>query len=537
MSQQSRVRRISRIKAFFIISVGFVLDAYDLFLINIIMVILGDLYDRSDLQEALLASSTLVGAMLGQLIFGLLSKRISESVAFMTTIALIVVGMAGIVASVDSDALSIYWLLIAFRFILGLGIGGEYPLSASLVREIFDPRTAAAAAPVGTADPEDDALASVSLLAPSSTASLAEVDGKRATRISSNKPVMALFSMQGVGNFLAPLVVLGLLFASNDLSTEILWRLAFGLGLIPALALIPLRWYLHLSLHVHGRPLADGLVSQKEGIRPATAAGATHSSSVSLSGSNVSFSSADLAVGPYSHVPSPQAAPADATMAAPLTDAAADGAEKNSRRHQCSHTRSLLNLVGCAVSWFLFDVSFYGNALFSSSVLNIVFDTGDADHPSHSDLISIAVASLCLSAIALPGYWMATAFVDRIGSIRLQTAGFAMTGLIFGVMGFFYSALQANPAAFIVLYGLSFFFGNFGPNSTTFVLPTQLFDADVRTSYHGYAASAGKAGAIAGSFVFGFFIHVFGIETTLYSCAAVSVLGLLSTVAFIRGGR
>lgn len=34
---------------------------------------------------------------------------------------------------------------------------------------------------------------------------------------------------------------------------------------------------------------------------------------------------------------------------------------------------------------------------------------------------------------------------------------------------------------FAALYGLTFFFANFGPNSTTFVLPAELFPTRVRS--------------------------------------------------------
>ena len=46
-----------------------------------------------------------------------------------------------------------------------------------------------------------------------------------------------------------------------------------------------------------------------------------------------------------------------------------------------------------------------------------------------------------------------------------------------------------------------FFFANFGPNSTTFVLAAELFPTRVRSTCHGLSAAAGKAGAIIGVFI------------------------------------
>lgn len=53
---------------------------------------------------------------------------------------------------------------------------------------------------------------------------------------------------------------------------------------------------------------------------------------------------------------------------------------------------------------------------------------------------------------------------------------------------------------FAVLYGLTFFFANFGPNSTTFVLPAELFPTRIRSTCHALSAAAGKAGAMVGAF-------------------------------------
>ncbi|MCL7035170.1 hypothetical protein MKW94_007882 [Papaver nudicaule] len=52
------------------------------------------------------------------------------------------------------------------------------------------------------------------------------------------------------------------------------------------------------------------------------------------------------------------------------------------------------------------------------------------------------------------------------------------------------------------MYALTFFFANFGPNSTTFVVPAEIFPARLRSTCHGISAAAGKAGAIVGAFGF-----------------------------------
>ncbi|GJY99585.1 inorganic phosphate transporter 1-4 [Tanacetum coccineum] len=52
------------------------------------------------------------------------------------------------------------------------------------------------------------------------------------------------------------------------------------------------------------------------------------------------------------------------------------------------------------------------------------------------------------------------------------------------------------------MYSLTFFFANFGPNTTTFVVPAEIFPARVRSTCHGISAASGKLGAIVGAFGF-----------------------------------
>lgn len=61
---------------------------------------------------------------------------------------------------------------------------------------------------------------------------------------------------------------------------------------------------------------------------------------------------------------------------------------------------------------------------------------------------------------------------------------------------------EVADAFCIARYGLTFFFANFGPNSTTFILPSETFPAEVRTSLNGFSAAMGKAGAAIGSAMF-----------------------------------
>jgi PHS family inorganic phosphate transporter-like MFS transporter len=97
---------------------------------------------------------------------------------------------------------------------------------------------------------------------------------------------------------------------------------------------------------------------------------------------------------------------------------------------------------------------------------------------------------------AVPGYWFTVAFVDTVGRKPIQLAGFAILTVLFIVMGFDYWNL--SPNSLLAVYVLAQFFFNFGPNSTTFIVPGECFPTRYRSTSHGLSAAAGKIGSIIG---------------------------------------
>ena len=82
---------------------------------------------------------------------------------------------------------------------------------------------------------------------------------------------------------------------------------------------------------------------------------------------------------------------------------------------------------------------------------------------------------------------------------------------------------------FLVLYALTFFFANFGPNSTTFFIPAEVFATKFRSTLHGVSAATGKLGAVVGAFGFGALQLKFGTRVTLVALAIVNFIGMLFT--------
>lgn len=55
---------------------------------------------------------------------------------------------------------------------------------------------------------------------------------------------------------------------------------------------------------------------------------------------------------------------------------------------------------------------------------------------------------------------------------------------------------------FVFLYCLANFFQNFGPNTTTFIVPGEAFPTRYRSTAHGISAASGKFGAVLAQVAF-----------------------------------
>jgi PHS family inorganic phosphate transporter-like MFS transporter len=122
--------------------------------------------------------------------------------------------------------------------------------------------------------------------------------------------------------------------------------------------------------------------------------------------------------------------------------------------------RKLLGTSGC---WFLFDVMFYGNTIFQPVVLSAAF--GPAETVS-----KVAQDTLLINAMAFPGYLASIVLIGRQSPKFVQAQGFLLVGFIYTAIGSFFGELAGNRCLLLGGYGASFFFSNYGPNSTVRVL-------------------------------------------------------------------
>jgi MFS transporter, PHS family, inorganic phosphate transporter len=400
---------VLRRRALLVSGMGFFTDAYDLFVISIVSTLLKSQWHLSTSELALLNAVMLGAAFLGALVFGRIADVVGRTRVYWMSAALMVVAAVG---SALAPSLAV---LIAFRFVLGFGVGGDYPVSAVLMSEYASPRNR-------------------------------------------GRMVGLVFSAQAVGLVVGPLVALALL--GGGAGPAATWRILLGLGAVPAAAAVWLR-----------RKLPE---------------------------------------------------PPRYQVRATKSHASATGQDGAGLRAFLASRRLLVLLAGTAGCWFLLDYAYYGNTISTPQIIALI-----SPHASQTTTIAIQLAIFAVAAV--PGYILAIARMDRFGHRRLQLIGFIMMGACFAVIGLV-PGMTTYVAPFLLVYGISYFFTEFGPNVTTFVLPGELFPTRFRATGHGISAGVGKLGAFIGVFLFPVLQKSLGLSGTLLLTAGISVLGALLTL-------
>jgi MFS family permease len=107
------------------------MDGFDLLILGFMLRAISAGLGLQPAQAASLVTATLVGAVLGGLVFGLLSDRFGRVRVLTWTILLFAV-CTGLCALAPG-----YWSLLAFRTLAGLGLGGEFGIGMALVAEAW----------------------------------------------------------------------------------------------------------------------------------------------------------------------------------------------------------------------------------------------------------------------------------------------------------------------------------------------------------------------------------------------------------------
>jgi MFS family permease len=418
----------------FVSGMGFFTDAYDLFVIGIVVSLIKTQWVLSVNQVSWLNSATLLASAVGAVVFGRVADMLGRKRIYGYEVLILA---AGAIASAFAPN---YTFLLVCRIILGAGIGGDYPVSATIMSEYSG-------------------------------------------RASRGRMVGLVFAMQGAGLIVGPLLASILL--ASGLSDNLTWRLLLGFGAIPGLAV----FYLRRQIHETPRFALAGGAPDEARAAIAAAAGGTATAGTARE------------------------------SRARHSQGVADGFVK-----LITTRRLLIWLIGTAGGWALLDFCYYGNSISQPEILKLI-------NP-HASLLENTLIQLGIFAVfAVPGYIVAVLLLDKTGRRGIQVLGFAMMALVFGLIGFI-PAIAKHVLPFLLLYGISYFFTEFGPNTTTFIYPAELFPVDVRTTGHGISSGAGKLGAFAGAFLFPDFLAVtLGLNRAMVIAGIVAAVGMLATIA------
>lgn len=175
------------LKTAFTSGMGFFTDAYDLNVISTALLLIKPQFQLSAGQVGLVGSTALIASFAGALLFGRIADVIGRKKVYGIEAAVMVIG-----AILTAVSPNFAWLLVT-RFILGVGIGGDYPVSATIMTEY-------------------------------------------ANRRGRGRQVAVMFSSYTFGQITALIIAMTLL--SAGVNHDLAWRLMLGLGALPALVVL-----------------------------------------------------------------------------------------------------------------------------------------------------------------------------------------------------------------------------------------------------------------------------------------------------------
>jgi len=176
-------------RVWFLSAMGVFLDGFDLFIIGVALPLIQREFSPSPFMTGLIGASAVLRSIAGGTLGGWFTDHYGRKALYLVDLAFFII--FGLLSAVSWSV----WSLIAFRFLLGIGVGVDYPICASYVSEFMPSR----------------------------------VRGKM---------LIGAFSFQAVGMLsgaLAGVIVL------NTIPGSEAWRWMLGLGVIPAVIVLALR--------------------------------------------------------------------------------------------------------------------------------------------------------------------------------------------------------------------------------------------------------------------------------------------------------
>ncbi|KAL0576628.1 hypothetical protein V5O48_005358 [Marasmius crinis-equi] len=482
---------LSEVKLLGIAGVGFFLDAYDLFIINPVATMLQyRLYGGNSLPpnlEGFMKAGANIGSVIGQFLFGYLADSLGRKAVYGKELMLIILAtilcLTTPTGTLSPDSCLIY--LGMFRILLGVGVGGDYPMSASVTSDRANLR-------------------------------------KRGTMLA------YIFSNQGWGSFVGSLVTIIVLecykHVMNDegktSKVDGVWRIVVGLSLIPAFGTL----YQRLTMPESQRFEASKNLDEEKTIMELKRA---NDRTEGLHGS------------PNSSGTNYEAKESATVTVSGVTFNANENPEAIATKKEDAHFREFLRyfsewrhlklLIGTSqtLNFHLF-YSFYGINLNQNVVLQQIGFDGKSGSPWER-LFNVSTGGIIITALGfVPGYYVSVLTIEILGRKVIQIQGFLMAALFLGILAGKFDTL--SHAAFIVCFTLLQFFFNFGANTTTYCYPAEVFPTRFRAFAHGISAACGKAGAIISALAFNQLSKDVGTPVVLWIFFGVCILGAVFTL-------
>lgn len=191
--------------------------------------------EESGFDDSMSASSLIAGMILGQLIFGFLGDVLGRNTSLCLVIVLQIIASIGssmIYFNIDGNVQVFFDKLISWRFVLGIGAGGVYPLAALLSAEDDDD------------DGEDDSNTHEERILTTEEPEINNADFREEQKRKKKWTKIAItFSTQGLGFISVPLFTWFLLLvfpSSSNNSLNYIWRIILGCGCLPGFVILVL---------------------------------------------------------------------------------------------------------------------------------------------------------------------------------------------------------------------------------------------------------------------------------------------------------
>ncbi|KAK8654210.1 hypothetical protein V6N13_128183 [Hibiscus sabdariffa] len=476
--------------AIIIAGMGFFTDAYDLFCISLVTKLLGRIYYHVDGAgkpgtlppnvSAAVNGVALCGTLAGQLFFGWLGDKLGRKKVYGLTLMLMVVCSVASGLSFGHTPKSVMVTLCFFRFWLGFGIGGDYPLSATIMSEYANKKTRGAF--------------------------IAAVFAMQGFGILSGGLFAIILSSAFNATFKAPPYAVDAL-RSTVPQADYVWRIILMVGALPA----ALTYYWRMKMPETARYTA-------------------------LVAKNAKQAASDMSKVLQMDI---EAEPQKINQMVKEKSGFGLFTKEFAKRHG-------FHLLGTTTTWFLLDIAYYSQNLFQKDIFSAIGWIPPAKSMNAiEEVYRIARAQTLIALCStVPGYWFTVALIDKIGRFAIQLMGFFfMTAFMFALaIPYDHWTHRDNRIGFVIMYSLTFFFANFGPNATTFVVPAEIFPSRLRSTCHGISAAAGKLGAIVGAFGFLYLAQNqdkskadagypagIGVKNSLVVLGVINALGFLFT--------